>query len=134
MLCGELMNSLTAFVLTSTLFVVFCREESAVELVIKSIAVNFVVSIDNEWTSEQMRAEALRDFEEFQDKIEEWDEEADEHGVCRNAFHLLIKLVCCFVRVFGTLIIGALLAFVFLFAHQGQFCNEVRRLDPGLIC
>merc|ERR1719277_2953547 len=66
LLVGEIMNAYTSFSLTLVLFFVFCETSSPVEILVKCIAINFVIEVDNNWLTEDMRKHAIEKFEQLE--------------------------------------------------------------------
>lgn len=133
MLFGEFLNALTSLTLTVTLFVIFCSCHSAHHLLIHCVAINFVLSIDNEWTSEEMRQNALVDFESFKNKIPDMEFQEDRHTKTKK-LEIVVHYLCTLIRVAGTLVLGACLGIVFLLGNQQELCSHLQPYDPWPIC
>jgi len=128
MIFGECMNTFTAFFLARTLYLIFIDSHRPLELLIKCIAINFVIVIDNEWTTEQMRQNALRDFEAFQAQLMEEQERHHNFKESRGFkyyFQVAVKYFMHVSRVVGILMAGVACAFLFLFANQDDWCRRL---------
>merc|ERR1740121_940464 len=55
MLIGEVLNAFSAYTLVITLSLVFCHVDNTPELLVHCLAINFIVSIDNDIVDDDMR-------------------------------------------------------------------------------
>lgn len=128
MLFGDVMNTVTALLLTRTLYFIFVDSHRPLELLIKCIAINFVILIDNEWTSEHMRRQAIDNFKVFYKKMIE--DEArhrsfKEQKGFKYGLQVACKYLCIFSRQIGVLLMGVICAFLFLFSNQESLCSRL---------
>jgi len=137
MIFGECMNTFTAFFLARTLYLIFIHSRRPLELLIKCIAINFVIVIDNEWTTEHMRHKALRDFEVFQAQLMEEQERhqsfKEERGF-KFYLQVAVKYFMHVSRIVGILMAGVACAFLFLFANQDDWCRRLGKWDMWPVC
>merc|ERR1719401_713441 len=113
------MNAFTSFTLTVVLFFVFCTTESPVELLVKCVAINFVIEIDNSWTSEAMRRNAIENFKTLQSGFSA---RGDSQTTTSVKVQIAFKVLNVGLRAVGTLFMGLSLGLLFFFARQDDMC------------
>lgn len=127
MLFGECLNSFTALLLARTLYLIFIDSHRPLDLLIKCIAINFVILIDNEWTSEHMRQQALENFSMFYKKLKE--EELHMSFTLERGFkfylQVAVKWTCTLARAIGIGVIGGSSAFLFLLGNHDDLCRRI---------
>jgi len=132
MLLGEFSNSFTGCILTLALFAIFCASETPVDLILNSLAINFLVSADNDFSEDAVRDAAKHDFR----KCMRLDINAPVTAANQLRNVLLNFAMCCcmLMRVVGILGVGFMLSWTFLFGWQDWLCSEMpstaRRLFP----
>lgn len=129
MIIGEIANALLACTMAFTLFSIFCTCVEPTQMIINCVSANFIITVDNNFVSADHQEEAQKHLEK---SIEKW--KAPLTNRCLIVWRRGAMLVCQFLRVFGTLICGGSLAFVFLFASQKQMCQMMRAVEPWPFC
>jgi len=129
MLIGEAANAFVAVSMVFTLFSIFCFSTRPTELIINCVAMNFVITVDNNFVTVEMKEETLK---MLKTSSETWVEEL-EPSVWRVCRHVSM-FVCQICRVVGILGFGSIMACVFLVAHQKEMCNTMRSIEPVPFC
>lgn len=128
---GEIVNAFAAAVLCLILFTIFCEVTSLPELVINCIAINFIGSVDSEFCNDDLRHYAMDNFHSVMFGKKEGDKEEDE-TCARQIMEFTLSSLLWVLRTAGTLIIGTILALIFLLAHEEALCMFVP--DVPLLC
>jgi hypothetical protein len=118
MIFGELINATTAFAMTIVLFFVFCETQSPAELLVKCVAINFVIEIDNDWVTEFMREEAIEQFQQLQ-----FGEEGKKGDSFEVYLQRITNVITFCLKMGGTFCTGLFLGLFFFFAKQDEFCS-----------
>lgn len=141
LLVGEIMNAYTSFTLTLVLFFVFCETSRPVELLIKCIAINFVIEVDNNWLTEDMRKDSIELFKRLQTGLLTPD--ADQPAARVKSFEFgkvsprlqgVVEWVTFAMRVGGTLCTGFCLSLLFFVAKQDEFCGYFQPYSAWPVC
>lgn len=126
---GEVVNAFAAFTLTVTLFTVFCSCAKVQDLVVNCIAINFIGSVDNEFTSDVMKDVAIDNFHKivrtFQGTKRRSLMQAMEDSPWRNALENVLAAFLFLLRIGGTLCLGLVLGLMFLFSHFTLLCSAM---------
>lgn len=121
---GEFINAFTGFALVLTLFTVFVLSVDPFNLVINSLAINYLGNVDNEFTDETLKVASIKRFEKLV-KQQHWDEEAssarNSAGGC--GWHMVFSTVLAVLRNFGTLGLGHVFAVLFLIGKVPFICE-----------
>jgi len=124
---GEFINAFTGFSLVVTLFTVFVLSVDPFNLVINSIAINYLGNVDNEFVDETLKVESLAAFQKFErqhlgNQREESSEESEPRCDVQNWTYIIFTNAMQFVRVIGTLGLGHILAILLLLGHEKTLC------------
>lgn len=119
---GEAINAFTAFTLSLTLFTVFCTANAPQDLIINCIAINFIGSVDSEFTTEEWRKKSSV---LFRDAMVKFSHTSSEDTQMRAFSEKAIEYMLYWLRVVGTLGLGHVLACAFLISHEQLLCKYV---------
>jgi len=132
MLVGEFANAFTACILTTTLFFIFVTSTTPVDLVLNSLAINFLVSADNDFQEESIRDAAKEDFRMCMAR--DINRPVTRASNIRNRL-IQISMHCCHaMRLIGVLGVGSVLAITFFLGLEEMLCDNMgvhlQRLAP----
>merc|ERR1719253_1810528 len=113
MLIGEFSNSFTGCILTVALYAIFCASRTPVDLILNSLAINFLVSADNDFSEDAIRDAAKADFKRCMAR--DIDAPMTPANKIRTNLIQVGMFVCAVLRNVGILTIGFIFAFTFLF-------------------
>lgn len=131
-LLGEIVNSFASFTLSLTLFKVFCDSIHPQDLIINCIAINFIGSVDSEFTDPEMRARAIETFKHvMHDRM---GAEVMEESCMRQAVEFFSHYTLLALRLGGTVVLGHVLAFLFLVSHEQVVCDYAPLLCIEKLC
>merc|ERR1740121_2879184 len=119
MLIGEVLNALAAYTLVVTLVLVFCHVDNTPELLVECLAINFIVSIDNDIVDEEMRSFSISKLQSALQVGSSPHKEGDFQYVVLR----ITTTVCAVLRVVMTLCVGLGFSVIFFFAHQEHWCH-----------
>lgn len=132
LLLGEAINSFAAFILSVTLFCVFCGSLHASDLIINCIAINFIGSVDSEFTDDVMMKRALKIFREVMEGV------AGQHDVEESCGRNIVEIITTWgllaLRVGGVCCLGCILAIVFATSHEEGLCEISPLLCMEALC
>eukprot|EP00928_Gymnodinium_smaydae_P086390 TRINITY_DN7047_c1_g2_i1.p1 TRINITY_DN7047_c1_g2~~TRINITY_DN7047_c1_g2_i1.p1 ORF type:complete len:327 (-),score=53.63 TRINITY_DN7047_c1_g2_i1:55-963(-) len=120
---GEFTNTLTGAISTTSLFFIFTISASPIDLILNSLAINYLVAIDNEFTTDDMRSSAMNDF---RDIIAEGQTDASH---ARNSAIVCLQWFLYIVRIVFIVIFGAVYTVVYLFNLEHVLCEHL----PGVV-
>lgn len=133
-LLGEIVNAFAACTLSVTLFTVFCYCEHPQDLIINCVAINFLGSVDTEFTDFALRQVAFDNFKHVMTPFLHLREPIQEESWLREKVELVTNYALVAVRLFGTLGMGTLLATVFFFSHEEKICRLMTLLAATPLC
>jgi len=123
MLVGEFSNAFTGCILTLALFAIFCASTTPVDLILNSLAVNFLVSADNDFSEDAVRDAAKADFRNCM--AHEINAPVTAANKIRNSLMSVAMCLCSVMRMFGICLVGFIFSFTFLFGAEEQLCNSM---------
>lgn len=131
MLLGEFANAITAVILTLSLFVIFVISETPVDLILNSLAINYLVSADNDFQEDEIKNEAKRLFRYC--IAHEIDEPVTKAAAVRNKLMKCAMFVLDMTRRIGILGVGCILGVTFFFQWETELCEAMpSNLQRGL--
>jgi len=122
-LLGEIVNSFASLILSLTLFKVFCGSVRPQDLVINCVAINFIGGVDSEFVTDDMVSTAITNFQEICAHYVKHG--PGEDSKCWTCVEKSTQWMLFFVRVGGTLILGHIMAIIFLVSHNKPLCQYV---------
>lgn len=132
MLLGEVVNSFAAFSLSVTLFLVFCNSWHPQDLIINCIAINFIGSVDTEFTDDEMMKRALLTFNETMDSVR--GQEIGPESLGRALVEVSSKYLLLALRIVCTLGLGCLFAVLLAISHEEILCEATPLLCVENLC
>lgn len=128
-LLGEVVNAFASFTLTVTLFTVFCTASKLQELVINCVAINFIGSVDQEFTSDEMKDVAIENYHIIAKRFHRPSRGSVIANMADDPLRTCVEKSVQWgvegLRVGGTLGCGMLFGLVFLFSHFTTLCTWV---------
>lgn len=125
---GEIVNAFAAFTLTVTLFTVFCTCSKLQDLVINCVAINFIGSVDSEFTTDVMKDVAVDNFHKLARtyKNTRGSLAAEmEDSLWRTVLEKGLAYLLFALRIGGTLCCGVSLGLMFMFSHFTLLCGTL---------
>lgn len=133
LLIGEFTNMFTGFNLTICLFFIFCTSATPIDLILNSLAINFLLEIDSTLIDEDMRKDTGDLFKHITDPEEGFlDNPETTADHCRNhaiQISLQVFMVCRFVLI---LVLGFVMSLAFFFSEQEMICNNIGFADAWM--
>lgn len=130
MLIGEVLNAFSGYTLVITLILVFCHVDNTPELLVHCLAINFIVSIDNDIVDDEIRRFSISKLHE-----------ALEVGKCPHkqgdVQYVVLRVtmtLCAVTRVVLTLCVGLGFSVIFFFAHQERWCRQLGPYSSWPFC
>merc|ERR1712032_1246390 len=124
---GELVNSFASFALAVTLFLIFCDSRLPRELMINTVSMNFIGAIDSEFTSDELRDEAISTFHHVMG-AQCKEGKCPVESRCRASSEMALYCLCVTMRIGGTVILGSALGLTFFISHLDVLCAKTQFL------
>jgi len=130
MVVGEVLNAFSAYTLVITLLLVFCHVDNAPELLVHCLAINFIVSIDNDLVDEETRYFSIGKLHEVLQLAGSKEEDGDFKYIALR----VTKMICTMLKFVLTLCVGLGFALIFFFAHQEHWCQLLGAYSSWPFC
>lgn len=133
-LLGDFINAFAGFALVLTLFTVFCMSIDPFNLVINSLAINYLGNVDNDFCDEALKLQAVKNFELLATGHLAKPGDTPRRSRCRTAFHFVFGALLSLLRGVGTLGLGHILAFVFVAGNLPALCTNYAWMNRTSFC
>mmetsp|Transcript_17866 Transcript_17866/g.39183 ORF Transcript_17866/g.39183 Transcript_17866/m.39183 type:complete len:289 (-) Transcript_17866:269-1135(-) len=134
---GEVISAFTGFSLVLSLFTVFCVSVDPLNLVINSLAINFVGKLDNDFADETLQKQCLKDFESMlinEHILHDDRGTAERKNPWEKWFFWLFMNMLNLVRYVGVLGLGHLLGVLFFMGNETVLCHHLHFLSSTKFC